>query len=162
MSYFRLFCLSILNLRPYVNESHDHCFIHTYIEWEWVWICDWGNWQVNELICESGSESVWVKVSGVSWWLIWLLDVCLCGCAFLVTTLINQSIGRSIYWLSDRVTNWMWVNVHVGLVYMSEWVIGLVIVNGAGGMEESVGRRGSEWVHCRRICEWVGDWGYDS
>ena len=97
MSYFRPFCLAILNLRPYVNESHDHCFIHTYIEWAWVWICDWVNWQVNELICEWGSESVWDKMR----WLIWLSDVCVCGCACLVTSLINQSIDRSIYWLSD-------------------------------------------------------------
>ena len=29
--------------------------------------------------------------------------------------------------------------MHVGVVYMSEWVIGLVIMNGAGGMEGLVG-----------------------
>ena len=122
MSYLIPFCLAIFNLRPYVNESHDHCFIHTYIEREWVWICDWVNWQVNELICEWRSESLWVKVSGVSWWLIWLPDVCMCGCACLVTSWINQSIDRSIYWLSDWVVNWMWVFECACWCGVYEWV----------------------------------------
>ena len=161
MSYFRPCCLAIFNLRPYVNESHDHCFIHTYIEREWVWICDWVNWQVNELICEWGSESLWVKVSGVSWWLIWLPDVCMCGCACLVTSWINQSIDRSIYWLSDWVVNWMWVFECACWCGVYEWVGDWVGDSEWGCRDGRTGRLVSVkgWV-----VAWAGDvvfaWGH--
>ena len=180
MSYFRPFCLAILNLRPYVNESDDHCFSHIYNEWEWIWICDWVNWQVNELIYEWGSESLWVKVSGVSWWLIWLPDVCMCGCACLVTSWINQSIDRSIYWLSDWVVNWMWVFECACWCGVYEWVgdwvgdsevgwrdgrtIGLVSVKGwvvawAGDVVFAWGHWGKNWISkgsTDYISRWMG------
>ena len=138
MSYFRPFCLAIFS-PMWMSHMITALFIHTLSESEYEYVIEWTgkwmSWFVNE-----GAGHCELK------WVVWVGDkfgyqmsVCVGVLAWLHHGSINRLIDRYI----DSVTEWSiqceCLSVHVGVVYMSEWVIGLVIVNGAGGMEGPVG-----------------------